>query len=117
MYRQRIGNRRHAARIEKHDGTQESDHGHPSYTTPGDWDTVVESWPCEVLTTSGGELIRGRQVQAETTHVLFGEYFGADNVTAEMRAVVGGITYSIVAAYDPDGDSREMRIEARREVS
>ena len=56
-------------------------------------------------------------MQAETTHVLFGEYFGADNVTAEMRAVVGGITYSIVAAYDPDGDSREMRIEARREVS
>lgn len=116
MYRQRVGNRRHVARIEQHDGTLNGD-GHPTYTTPGDWDTYVSSWPCEMLITGGGEVIRGRQVSDQTTAVFFGEYYGVQGTDPKMRISVGGVTYGIVSAYDADGDNREMRIEAKKEGS
>ena len=113
--RDRIGARRHRATFTQHNGTQD-DHGQPTYTTPGDWDTVVQSWPCEVLTVSGGERIRGRQVAGETTHVLFGEYYGGKDATDNMRVTVDGVTYDVVTAYDPAGDHREWRVEAKRET-
>ena len=111
----RAGASRHRATFTRHDGTQDS-HGNPTYTTPGDWDTVVQSWPCELLTTNGAESLRGQQVQPTTTHVLIGEYHGAKDVTPEMRAEVNGVIYGIVGAFDPHGNSREIRIELKRDV-
>lgn len=108
------GLRRHRAKIEQHDGTVDA-HGTPTYGTAGDWDTVVLSWPCELLTTSGGEKLRGRQTSAETTHVFFGDYAAASSVTADMRVICNSRTFGIVSAYDANGDGREMRIEARIE--
>lgn len=111
----RAGSRRHQADFEQHDGTIGT-HGNPTYKTSGDWDTIVSAWPCELLTTKGGESLRGRQVTADTTHVLFGEYQGATSVTTDMRAVIDGTTYDVVSVYDPDGDGREMRVELRIET-
>lgn len=118
--RNRDGNRRHIATFQQHDGTVDS-HGHPTLGTSADWDDFISGWPCELLTGSGGERLRGRQVTAETTHVLFGEYFGAEGVTAKMRVLIDdptgtSVTYQVVSAYDPDGDGREMRVELRRET-
>ena len=112
--RKKIGYRNHVATFQQHDASQDS-HGQPSYPTGGDWDTVVTDWPCELITTSGGESLRGRQVTETTTHVFYGEYFGAEGVTADMRMIVGGDTYAINTAYDPNGDRRELRVEAKRE--
>lgn len=112
--RKRIGSRRYRATIQQHDGTVDT-HGNPTYKTDADWDNFVCEWPCELLTVRGGENIRGRQVAEETTHVLFGEYFGAEGVTAKMRLVIDSVQYGIVSAFDPEGDRREMRIEAKRE--
>lgn len=115
--RGKIGNRRHRADIKQHNGKKD-DHGHgaPSYTTPGDWDTVHAAWPCEILTTSGGESLRGKQVAAQTTHVFFGEYHGASSTTADMELEVDGVRYAVVWAGDWEGDRREMRVETRRET-
>lgn len=114
-YRKRMGKRRHTAQVQEHNGTVDGT-GNPTYGTPGDWDTVIAAWPCELLTTAGGETVRGKQVTAQTTHVLFGEYFGASGVSANMRIIVNGQTMSLVSAYDPNGDQSEMRVEAKIET-
>lgn len=116
--RNRDGKRRHMATFQQHDGTTDA-HGHPTYFTEADWDNVLQ-WPCEVTTAHGGEVLRGRQVTAETTHVLFGEYFSAEGVTAAMRCKIPSddgtmVTYDVVSAYDPDGLSRELRVELKRD--
>jgi len=111
----RAGAARHRADFTQHDGTQDG-HGTPTYRVAGDWDTVVSSWPCEMLTTNGAETLRGEQVQPTTTHVLMGEYHGAKAVKPDMRAVVDGVTYGVVAAFDPMGNSREIRIELKKDV-
>lgn len=111
----RAGAARHRADFQQHDGTQDG-HGTPTYTTAGDWDTVVSAWPCELLTTNGAESLRGQQLQPTTTHVLLGEYHGAKTVTPDMRAVIDSVTYAVVASFDPMGNSREIRIELKRDA-
>ena len=113
--RQRLGRRIHQADFQLHNGNLD-DSGTPTYTSEDDWQVVIAAWPCEVLNTSGGETLRGRQVTAETTHVLIGEYFGVEGVTTDMRIEVNGQTLAIVSVLDQDGDSYERRIEAKREV-
>ena len=113
--RERTGSRRYRADVQQHDATVDG-HGSPTFTTAGDWDTVVTGWPCEILTTTGGETIRGRQVSATTTHVLYGQFAGGSSITPEMRLVVNGVNYSVVSAYDPDGMRRKIRVEAKRQI-
>lgn len=113
--RERIGSRRHRATFQQHDGTQDT-HGNPTYPTTGDWDAVVTDWPCEMVAVNGGEQLRGRQVTSNATHVLFGEYHGADTVTTDMRCVVDSVTYQIVSTLDMDGENRELRVELKRQV-
>ncbi len=115
MARQRIGSRRHVASAKQHNQTQD-EHGNPTYSTDDDWSTIVEGWPCELLTTRGGEVIRGRQVSESTTHVLFGEYFGGKDITADMVVTVDAVDYAVVTGFDPDGDKREFRVEVKRET-
>ncbi len=118
--RERIGSRRHRAKFEQHDGGVD-EHGNPTYTSDNDWDAVVTSWPCELKAVTEGEQLRGKQVSADTTHVLFGEYGGARDVETDMRAVVTSTTtgltttYEIVSVLDLDGEGRELRIELKRE--
>ena len=107
--------RRHRATIKKHDGTIDG-HGVPTISEPTDWDAWITDWPVEVIAVSGGEAFRGRQVADSTTHVIFGEYHGGDTITPEMQCVINAITYEIVSVLDVDGDSRELRVELKREL-
>lgn len=115
--RGKIGNRRYRADIEQHDGTETDDHGNPTYTTNGDWDTLVEGWPCEILTVSGDESTSGGQATASTTHVLYGSFSGGSQIEPDMRLNVDGVFYNVIAAYDPDGDRREIKVEAKRDIT
>lgn len=114
MARQRIGSRRHFADFYRQDGTKDA-HGIPDYSDDATWTRVIHAWPCELITASGGERVRGRQVTAATTHVAIGEYYGAREADPDMRAEIGGRRFAIAAAYDPDGDNRETRVELRIE--
>lgn len=114
--RRHTGKRRHVARVEKHDGPGMYDeHGTPTFTDDGDWQVVIPDWYCELKAVRGGEVIRGRQVSDTTTHVMFGNYYPADKITPDMRVRIGNSIYNVVAAYDLDGDSREMRVETKSE--
>mgnify|MGYP000743035200 CR=1 FL=1 len=112
--RNRAGQRRHRLDAKQHDGTLDG-HGDPTYTVPGDWDTVVTGWPCEMLTVSAGERVRGRQVTDQTTVVFFGEFQGGSTITPDMRVEVNSVTYEVVTAFDPENTRREYRVEAKLE--
>lgn len=109
-----LGLYRHVARFDQHNGNAD-DFGNPTYSVDDDWDTVIQQWPCQLTTTSGGEKVRGRQTTSETTHVLFGEFYGASTAEASFRAVIEGKTYGVVSVYDADGENRELRVELKRE--
>jgi hypothetical protein len=103
----------HSVEFQKHNGTQDT-LGQPTYGTDTDWD-VVAQWRCELLTAGGGEKLRGRQVSANTSHVLIGDPAAvADKVDPTCRAIIGGKTYNVTAVYDPDGLNREFRVECRQ---
>ena len=113
-FRKRVGQRRHFATFYTHDGTVDS-YGSPTYSVADDWDVSVTGWPCELITTVGGEVVRGRMVNEKTTHVAFGEFYGVSGVTVKDRCIIGGIKYGISAVIDPDGLQREIRIELKGE--
>ena len=112
--RNRIGSRRHKANIEQHDGTIDV-YGNPTFTVAGDWDIVIPNWPCEVTTTGANEV--SQDGVTITTHIIWGSYVGGSQITPNMRLNVDGTTYDVIAAYDPDGDRREIKIESRRRVT
>ena len=112
--RKRIGMRRHKATFTAHNGSVDS-YGQPTYDDPSQWTEVVSGWPCELITTVGGEVIRGRMTNAKTTHVAYGEFFGAKDVTPKHRCVIDGVSYGVTCVIDADGLQMERRIELRGE--
>ena len=112
MTRKRSGHRRHGATFQKRaDGVDE--HGHPEHR----WEFVVGPWYTEMVSTRGGEVVRGRQTTAQSTHVLFGEWSPALEVLdTDMRCVVNGEVFGIASVLDADGLRQEIRVELKREV-
>lgn len=79
------------------------------------WATYgTASLPAKVEPVSGGEIVRGRQVSAETTIVFTIRYL--TGVTTQMRVSWLGRTFGIVRAYDPYGRQVEMRIEGKEAI-
>lgn len=109
------GSRQWRATFKQHDGTDDS-HGERTYGTDADWDVVVDGYPCKFETVRGSENFRGLQLQAETTHLITGDFFGVENITTEMRCEIEGIVYGITAVYDPTNMRREMMIEMKRHI-
>ena len=111
--RNRVGYRRHSASFFEHNGTTD-DLNQRTYDNDNDWLPVVVNWPVELVGVSGGEVLRGRQVSAESTHVLFGEAFGGAGIEPTNRCVIAGTTYGITSVIEPDGDNMELRVELKR---
>lgn len=112
--RKRIGFRRHIATFLRHNGSVDQ-YGQPTYSEDGSWDVLVSGWPCELTTTIGGEVLRGRMVNEKSTHVLFGEFYGTGDITVEDRCVIAGVKYGITCVLDVDGVNMEARIELKKE--
>lgn len=112
--RRTIGNRNYTAEFQRHDGTVD-DYGNPTYDVAGDWDAVISDWPCELITTVGGEIIRGKMTMEKSTHVLYGYYASVASVDVQCRVLIDGNYYGITAGpIDPDGRRMEARLEVRR---
>lgn len=75
------------------------------------WTTYLADYPVAIDQVTGGEVLRGRQVSAETQIVFAGRWY--EGVTTQMRVIYGSRTLGIVRACDPYGDRRELRIECR----
>ena len=103
------------ASIQRHNGNQDA-LGASTYDNPADWDAIVSGWPCELLTTAGGESLRGRTVTASTTHVFTGDYWSTEaaDVGPDCRVIIRGKTYSILKVWQPDGLNSQQFIEAKQ---
>ena len=113
--RNRIGMRRYTATFEKHNGNQDSS-GNPTYNVSSDWTPTIAGWYVELEGTSGTETRRGGQVAAETTHVIYGEYYGGVWITPRQRCYVDGRQFGVVSVLDVDGDHMELRVELQETV-
>lgn len=108
----KTGKRRYFADIEKHNGTVDI-HGQPS-TASTAWTKVVSGWPCEVLTVSANEdSTGGGTIMGYRIH---GAYITSATIAPNMRMIIDGNTYEVVAAYDPDGRRRDLQVDAKREL-
>ena len=115
MARNTVGARQHTAIFTRHNGTVDAA-GNPTYSVANDWLPINAGWPCERVAVTGGETLRGRQVTAETTHVLFGWWNSVKDITAADQVQIAGLTYSIVSVLDADGDNMTARIQCKREA-
>ena len=79
-------------------------------TTPT-YGTLVNGVAAEVRETTGGEYIRGRQVEAGINAVLRMRY--RSDITPDMRIKHGSRYYNIVSAIDPTGLRRELVINGK----
>lgn len=113
--RNRIGLRRYSATFEQHNGNQDSS-GNPTYPVAADWSPTVAGWPVEFAGTSGTETPRGGQVSAETTHLIFGEYYGGEGISPLQRCYVDGRQFGVVSVLDVDGDHMEKRVELQETI-
>jgi hypothetical protein len=114
-----IGQRRYVADFLRHNGTRD-EFGQPTLDVPADWDMFVEGWPCEVQGAKGGEWLRGRQVTATSSHVLYGEFSAVRDVLTTDRlrtqTSTGVVTMGILEVEDKSGEARTMVIDAKRET-
>jgi SPP1 family predicted phage head-tail adaptor len=109
------GRRQYRVTFQTHNKVQDA-HGNYDFKAGSSWSDEIVAYPCSFQTVRGGEVLRGRQVQPETTHVLHGEYHGGKNVTTDMRCIIDDIVYNVVSVFDPEGRRRQMRIELKRNI-
>jgi SPP1 family predicted phage head-tail adaptor len=102
----RAGRLRERIKIEEATESQD-DAGQPIRT----WSTLVDRLPAEVRPVAGGEVVRGRQVAAETTCVF--EIRFRTDITTDQRIVWAGRTFGIVRVHDPYGRRAEIWVEAK----
>lgn len=112
--RKRVGYRRHRASFLSHNGSRDQN-GQLTTKDPLQWDTVISGWPCEFVSTVGGEILRGLMVTEKSTHAMFGNFTLVENIDAEMIVVVNGKRYGITSISDHEGTRSEMRVELRLE--
>ena len=89
--RKRIGHRNYLATIQNPPTTQD-EYGQISYSS-GSWTTAVTDWPCELIDTSGGEIIDGMMTKSSTEKVAVGDkpQIDAATVTAQSRCIIDGM--------------------------
>lgn len=110
----RAGNRRYQITVEEHDGTVRN--GEPQYED--------EHWRklCQPYATyrgvSGGEVVRGRQIEADATGLLEILYTPTTKqINPQMRIRLEGRTLNIVSAIDPDGRKRELMVQVKEQAN
>ena len=57
--------------------------------------------PASIMAVTGGERIRGQQIEATATSLIELHFF--EEITTKMRVKFGDRLLNIVRAYDPDG--------------
>ena len=111
--RKRVGHRNYLATIEN-PPTAEDEYGQTTYAS-GTWTAAVQSWPCELIDASGGEIVDGMMTKTSTEKVAIGDKPQIDNsnVTTKSRCIIDGKTYGITAVRDVSGDGFTVRLELK----
>lgn len=78
------------------------------------WATATADIPCHIETVSGGEIRRGMQMQATTTHLVRMHHpNGAFTVDEKDRLDHSGVKLNVVSAIDRDGMLSELFIQCK----
>jgi hypothetical protein len=78
----------------------------PSYTS-----NIIPNWPCDIRPVSGGERVRGKQLQAETKVLIETRYSSLMRTTDIAVNDVTAEQYLINNIIDIDGRKRRVMIE------
>lgn len=75
------------------------------------WNTTYTSEPAEFTPTSGGEFLRGRQIEAGINAVFV--IHRRDSIVPQMRVVHSSTNYGIVHVRQVDGGLRYLELECK----
>lgn len=104
------GSRQYIVNVEAHNG--KTDNGQPTLERDGDWTTVIPQLPVSYKEVSGGETVRGRQMEANTTALIETVWSPATaSITSGMRLRLNGRKLNVVNALDLDGTRRVVTIQ------
>jgi hypothetical protein len=105
------GGMRWVAELQKHSGRL--DNGEPTYSVERDWQPVLRHLPVEWKEVSGGEVVRGRQMEANTTSLLRTHWSPETRAIEpkKYRLKIGSRILNVVSAIDPTGSNREILIQ------
>lgn len=78
------------------------------------WSTVYANEPAEFTPTSGGESLRGRQIESGINSVFVVHYHA--DIVPTMQVVHGSTIYGIVRVRQTDGGKRYMELECKAVV-
>lgn len=76
------------------------------------WTTDLFKEPAQWIPTSGGETIRGKQIEAGI-NAVFIVRFRENKYTAQKRVLLGETVYGIVHAHDIEGQRRYIQLECK----
>jgi SPP1 family predicted phage head-tail adaptor len=103
-----LGTLRNVATVQRVSIANHADTNEPIET----WATHVSGLFCSIETVSGGEVRRGRQMQAGTTTLIRTHHPQGDfTITTADRISFDSRMLNIVASYDPTGRREEWWIE------
>jgi len=111
------GARRTLIAVQEHDGTLIA--GQPSYNVSGDWDTVTSmaTVPAKYRGVTGGEVIRGFQVEANATGLF--SILSTTRTRAikpRMRIVMDSRNMNVLSVVDREGEQRELWIQVKEQA-
>jgi head-tail adaptor len=104
------GRRRHVVDVQQHNGQTIA--GEPTYGRDEDWETIMACVPATYRGVTGGESVRGRQMEPHTTGLL--EILSTERtrkINSQMRLLFQGRKLNIVSVLDPDGMQRDLWIQ------
>ncbi len=109
-----IKNLREFVTFQRDNGTQD---GNGQYIPNWQNITNASNVPCSVEHVTGGEVRRGRQMQATATLLLRCVHpFGAFTLTTADSVSYDSRRLNIVDVYDPDETNRELHIQCKESV-
>ena len=96
-------------RMELQDSTSAVDSNGQTIRT---WTTLLYKEPCNWMPTTGGEFIRGKQIEAQIRAVAVVHY--RDGVyTPEQRILFDGVYYGIVHVLPVEGMRKYIQLECK----
>lgn len=112
------GQRRHRIAVQKHNGNVVD--GEPTYNRESDWKSFMGlvGLPAAYRDVTGGETVRGRQMEAHTNGLI--EVLATPATRAIkplMRVRMNGRTLYVVSNLDTVGDDRERMIQVSEQVT
>lgn len=106
----RIGPLRHEVTITQESASADSQGGYGL-----SWSQVGAVCYGEVRDLSTRELLQAQQAENSAAVAIVIRY--RSDITAKMRASVGGVVYNIVGVRDPDGRQRQLVLDCERGVA